>query len=183
MKHALVIGGTGMLSKVTLWFVKEGYHVSVIGRNPKRMEQLISDAKDESLVTPLLVDYRLDDELKNQIKMAIKKNGEIDIVVAWIHSVGKNVLNIISEEISRSNHYWKLFHILGSSSNLEDVRKKINLSVNCLYRQVQLGFIIEGTTSRWLTHEEISKGIIDSIKNDKVTNLIGVLEPWHMRPK
>ncbi len=33
MAHALVIGGTGMLADTTLWLVKNGYDVSVIGRN------------------------------------------------------------------------------------------------------------------------------------------------------
>lgn len=31
MKHALVIGGSGMLAKVSLWLAENGYTVSVIG--------------------------------------------------------------------------------------------------------------------------------------------------------
>jgi hypothetical protein len=183
MKHALVIGGTGMLANVSLWLVNEGYHVSVIGRNSKRMNKLISLSKDESFITPILVDYNHDYELREQLDISIKENGQFDIVIAWIHTIGKNVLkNVISQDFSGSNHPWKLLHVLGSGSNLEDVKMQVTMEANCLYRQVQLGFVIEGETSRWLTDEEISNGVIESIKKDKLVNLVGVLEPARMRP-
>lgn len=34
MKHALVVGGTGMLADVSIWLVNQGYQVSIIARNP-----------------------------------------------------------------------------------------------------------------------------------------------------
>ena len=182
MNHALVIGGTGMLAKVSLWLVNEGYHVSVIGRNTHKMKELIGLSKDEFLITPILVDYRMDEELREQLKLSVKKNGQFDIVVAWVHSIGKNVLNEISQGFSGTDYPWRLFHVLGSQSNLETVKKQVIKDKNCLYSQVQLGFIIEGQTSRWLTNEEISNGVIKSIKEDKLVNLIGVLEPAIMRP-
>ncbi len=36
--------------------------------------------------------------------------------------------------------------------------------------------------SRWLTHEEISKGVIDAINNPKGRYIIGQIEPWGQRP-
>ena len=42
--YALVIGGTGMLTDVSLWLVREGYHISIVARNRERMERLISRA-------------------------------------------------------------------------------------------------------------------------------------------
>jgi hypothetical protein len=180
--HALVIGGTGMLSKVSLWLVKEGYNVSVIGRNSERMNQLINTSAKGASITPLLVDYSYEIELSEQLKMAIKKNGPIDLVVAWIHSVGKNALNVISQEISSYSHTWRLFHVLGSGSNLKEIKNKVNVPNNCFYRQVQLGFIIENGYSRWLTHEEICNGIIESISKDRLVTIVGMLEPWEKRP-
>jgi hypothetical protein len=184
MKHALVIGGTGMLANVSLWLINEGYHVSVIGRNSKRMNKLISLSKDETFITPILVDYNHDYELREQLDISVKKNGQIDIVIAWIHTIGKNVLkNVITEDFSGLNHPWRLLHVLGSDSNLVDVKGHVTMETNCLYRQVQLGFVIEGETSRWLTNEEISNGVIESIKKDKLVNLVGVLEPAIKRPR
>ena len=53
MKHALVIGGTGMLSKVPLWLAANGYHVSVIGRNQEKMHRLLSKDEQPSRITVL----------------------------------------------------------------------------------------------------------------------------------
>lgn len=101
MKHALVVGGTGMLSDVSLWLVNNDYYVSVIARNSSRMNKLISKASLKDKITPLLVDYTNKEELQKQVRNAIQKNGGIDIIVAWIHSVGENALTIIANEVSK----------------------------------------------------------------------------------
>jgi hypothetical protein len=180
--HALVIGGTGMLSKISLWLVNEGYHVSVIGRNPERMNQLINLSKEKSQFTPLLIDYCQDIQLREQLKRTIKKSGPINLVVAWIHSAGKNVLNVVSQELSSDKNSWRLFHVLGSSSDLNEVKNKTKVVPSFLYHQIQLGFIIENGHSRWLTNDEICDGIKDSIVNDKLLKIVGTLEPWEKRP-
>jgi hypothetical protein len=41
---------------------------------------------------------------------------------------------------------------------------------------------MEGDVSRWLTHEEISKGIISAIHQDRKKTIIGTLYPWDKRP-
>ncbi|MFJ7889091.1 hypothetical protein ACIQYL_13470 [Lysinibacillus xylanilyticus] len=53
MKHWLVIGGTGMLKDVSVWLINEGNHVTVIGRQQKKMQNLINEVKNASKLTPL----------------------------------------------------------------------------------------------------------------------------------
>ncbi len=182
MKHALVVGGTGMLSRVSLWLIDNGYQVSIIARNAERMKQLLQKTSSNSHVTPLLVDYRNNDDLIEKINLTIKQNGEIDIVVAWIHSIAENALRIIANEVSKGKNGWELFHILGSSSNLDEIKKKTAAPTSCVYYQVQLGFKSEGTQSRWLTNKEISEGVIEAIKKKKKVLTIGQIEPWENRP-
>ncbi|MBL5768337.1 MULTISPECIES: short-chain dehydrogenase [Heyndrickxia] len=183
MKHALVVGGTGMLSNTSLWLMSKGYQVSVIGRNVNRMEGLISRSIDRSLIIPILVDYSDVALLKRNLRQAIERNGPIELVIAWIHSYAENALEIISKEVSHWNEgTWSLFHVLGSSRNLSEIKSEINVFDSCRYHQVQVGFVIENGHSRWLTNEEISQGVIDSVQNDKLTNIIGTLEPWEKRP-
>ncbi|WP_374718136.1 short-chain dehydrogenase [Neobacillus sp.] len=182
MKHALIVGGTGMLSNVSLWLIENGYHVSIIARNAERMKKLIQLAGSDRTVTPLFVDYRNNDDLKEKINQTMKHNGNIDIVVAWIHSIAENALQIIVNEVSKGNTGWELFHILGSSANLDEIKKKAVVPINCKYYQVQLGFKMEGTRSRWLTNEEISEGVIEAIKKKKKMFMIGQIEPWEKRP-
>ncbi|MEY2301916.1 hypothetical protein ACFWJC_21505 [Bacillus wiedmannii] len=38
--HALVIGGTGMLKRVSMWLCEQGFHVSIIGRDEVKLENV-----------------------------------------------------------------------------------------------------------------------------------------------
>lgn len=182
LKHALVVGGTGMLSEVTLWLISQGYHVSIIARNAERMDKLVKRAGTKHHVTPLLVDYTDGKKLQEKLKNTISKNGEIDLVVAWIHSYATEALSIIIDEVSHQMHQWQLFHILGSRSNVERIRENLAIPNFCTYYQVQLGFIIDNGHSRWLTNEEISSGIIEAIKRKEKVVTIGQVEPREKRP-
>lgn len=162
MNHALVVGGTGMLSNVSLWLVNKGYHISIISRNSEKMIHLIHKSTKKFAITPLLVDYTNEKELKQKLLHTIIQNGEIKLLIAWIHPYAKNALNLILKEIPNKN--LKIFHILNSRSDLKQIKSKLCLSENYLYRQIQLGFIIDNDCSRWLTHEEISNGVIESTK-------------------
>ena len=173
MKHALVVGGTGMLSGVSLWLLKQGYHVSIIARNSERMRDLTEQTDLEDHLTPLLLDYSDYDELQNKVHATISRNGDIDIVVAWIHSTAKNAIKIITKEVSISKSEWKLFHVLGSNADLYKIKREVAVPTGCSYYQVQLGYIIDGTHSRWLTNKEISDGVIEAIKKRNKILIIG----------
>ena len=148
-KHAFIVGGTGMLWDVSLWLAAQGYHISVVARDEKRLQELVDTAKD---VTPISLDYHDFDKFRKEIK----KLENVILVVAWVHSSAKEVLKIIDQEIQ--NNY-KMFHILGTNM------QKVKLSSKCTYKAVFLG----KKGNRWLTNQEISAGIIEAIKNDKET--------------
>jgi NADPH:quinone reductase-like Zn-dependent oxidoreductase len=181
LKHALVIGGTGMLSKVSIWLAANGYHVSVIGRNKEKMQRLLSSAESNSQMTPVLVDYTNNEELAKHLRQIQKLNGNIHLVVVWVHSTGKNVIPCLTKCISDSEP-WKLFHVNGISSNLDNIKKKIDVPENVEYHQIQLGFILENGNSRWLVHDEISNGVIQAIAEGKIKHIIGAIEPWEKHP-
>ncbi|WKA55987.1 short-chain dehydrogenase [Planococcus shixiaomingii] len=179
LNHALVIGGTGMLANVSLWLAEHGYHVSVIGRNPEKMQHLTTQNPEQ--LTPVLVDYSNPKEFIEQIHRIQQQNGPIQLVVAWVHSTGQHVIPCLTELLS-STQPWSLFQVHGSSSNLQEIKAKTALPAHVLYHQIQLGFKIEYGFSRWLTNEEISDGVIETIREGKSELLIGTLEPWEKRP-
>jgi NADPH:quinone reductase-like Zn-dependent oxidoreductase len=181
VKHALVIGGTGMLSKVSIWLAANGYHVSVIGRNQEKMQRLLSSAESYSHMTPVLVDYTNNEELAKQLRQIQKLNGNIDLVVAWVHANGENVIPCLTKCISNAEQ-WKLFHVNGSSAKLDNIKKKMDVPKNVQYHQIQLGFILENGNSRWLLHDEISNGVIQAITEGEIKTIIGTIEPWDKRP-
>jgi len=181
MRHALVIGGTGMLAPVSLWLLDQGYRVSVIGRNPNRLERL-KERSSHTNFTPISVDYRKMVELEKRIAMSIQKNGMFDLIVAWVRTDAEKALETTIQLNAAPGHTWELIHVLGSGRNLFETKKKLPIPDDCVYRQVQLGFKIEGNHSRWLTNEEISSGVIDAILNRNSVNIVGMVEPSEKRP-
>lgn len=179
MKHALVIGGTGMLAKASVWLSENGYHVSVIGRNPEKMQQLLE--QNPAQLTPVLIDYTLTSELARQISAIQQKNGPIELAIAWVHSTGPHAIPSVLRMFP-ANQPVAFFHVNGSNSNLKDIKAKTAPPHHILYHQIQLGYKIENGISRWLTHDEISQGVIEAVRSGKAESVIGTTEPRDKRP-
>lgn len=179
MKHALVIGGTGMLAKASLWLAENGWHVSVIGRNPEKIQRLVE--QDPARITPVLVDYTNKEALEARLLHIQQKNGPVCLVVAWIHSDGPAVIPCLIDSLPRDSE-WRLFHVNGSSANLEEIKAKAVVPPHVHYHQIQLGFKLENGQSRWLTHEEISGGVIEALQEERAVQLVGTLTPREKRP-
>ncbi|MGE7690174.1 short-chain dehydrogenase [Lysinibacillus sp. NPDC097214] len=181
MKNWLVIGGTGMLKDVSLWLIQQGNHVTVIGRQQKKMQNLINEVKNDSKLSPLLVDYTNYNSFKLALIESQHTNGSFDCIIAWIHGSDKRVWESVLEVIPTTKNMI-LYHIKGSSSFIKNDRTKSYLPSNIVYREVKLGFVIEkNNSSRWLTNNEIAQGIIDAIKQEIPEKHVGVFEPWNMR--
>lgn len=181
MKHALVVGGTGMLAEVCLWLVKQDYHVSVIGRNTEKVKRLI-EKTENGKITPLLVDYKDVNLLGGLLKKTIHDNGAFTLVVAWVHTGGELGLAKMVETVAETSEAWRLYHILGSRAKLDQIRKAIKIPSSCSYHQVQLGFKVEKGQGRWLTNQEIAAGVIEALEHELPVSYVGVLEPEEMRP-
>jgi len=182
MKNWLVIGGTGMLKDVSLWLIQQGNYVTVIGRQQKKMQNLIDEVKNDSKLSPILVDYTNYNHFKLALTESQQKNGTFDCIIAWIHGSDKRVWESLLEAIPTTKNII-LYHIKGSSSFIKNDGIKSYLLPNIVYREVQLGFVIEkNNSSRWLTNSEIAQGIIDAIKQGISEKHVGVFEPWNLRP-
>lgn len=179
--HALVIGGTGMLKRVSVWLCEQGFHVSIIGRDEGRLENVKRASITPENITCLPLDYYNDDDLKLSMKSTIDRNGPITLVVAWIHSSAKHALSLICKELEFSSEPYSLFHILGSKASRMTMQK-IGGAL-CSYYRIILGFILEDTYARWLTHEEIADGVIKGIESKCTEWIVGRVEPWESRPK
>lgn len=178
LQHALVIGGTGMLAKATLWLSRNGYHVAVIGRSEQKMQPLLD--QNPGQLTPVFVDYTNTKEFAAELVRLQHQYGPFQLIVAWIHASGDEVIPCLTGLIPASTPC-KLVHIIGSSSNLNHVSNH-DIPSHISYHQVQLGFKTEKGMSRWLTHEEISTGVINALQGNKSYQVIGTISPWEERP-
>ncbi|QHS24101.1 short-chain dehydrogenase [Virgibacillus sp. MSP4-1] len=180
--HALVIGGTGMLSEVTVWLNKKGYFVSVIGRRNERYHQLMEKVESPENISSILVDYHKTEELRQSLIEAIENRGSFDRVVAWVHSSAPDVIPALLklQEQYHKKQEFELFHVKSSTGYFK--QETPELPANCTYYEIFLGFKQYSGHSRWLTHEEISEGVKDSIHHGRPQTIVGQIEPWEQRP-
>ncbi|MFC9538739.1 hypothetical protein ACFTQ7_02515 [Lysinibacillus sp. NPDC056959] len=124
MKNWLVIGGTGMLKDVSLWLIQQGNYVTVIGRQQKKMQNLIDEVKNDSKLSPILVDYTKYNHFKLALTESQQKNGTFDCMIAWIHGFDKRVWESLLEAIPTTKNII-LYHIKGSSSFIKMTVSKV----------------------------------------------------------
>ncbi|WP_404282840.1 short-chain dehydrogenase [Exiguobacterium aurantiacum] len=168
MKHALVIGGSGMLAGTVLWLAEVGYHVSIIGRDAEKMSRLTEQTP--ARLSAVLVDYRDNLRLKEALRSSIADHGDFDLVVAWIHSDAADALTCVLSALRGGTD---VFHVLGSRANSSGVRNGLTITEDVRYHQVQLGFQVVTGQRRWLTHKEIAGGVIEAIQEKKPHYVVG----------
>lgn len=164
-----------------MWLCEQEFHVSIIGRDEVKLENVKRESITSENITCLPLDYHNDDDVKLAIKSTIERNGPITLVVAWIHSSAKGTLSLICRELDLTSETYNIFHILGSNAS-RTPPQKIG-GTRCSYHRIILGFILDDTYGRWLTHEEISDGVIKGIENKCDEWIVGRVEPWESRPK
>lgn len=183
MSHILIVGGTGMLKEVCLYFAKHSFSVSVIAGNQSGLNKVIESKGEHGFINPIKVDYTDYKPLEEKIKSAIDNYGKIETAVCWIHSTAPEAPFIVADVLNIQNIKCKYFHILGSANvepHGQNIKFEMSISKyeNIIYRKIILGFIVEEETSRWLTDAEISNGVIDAVNNDRDTFIVGTVEPW-----
>lgn len=186
--HALVVGGTGMLRDVAIFLAQSGYHVSVIARKAERLNALAEEAKStKGKIHPVSVDYRRNDCFMKEVERAKSLYGPIRLAVVWIHATAPESPYDLASHLNHTELSCDYYHVLGSStanpSKQDESRiKRFRRYAHIYYHEVILGFILENNGSRWLTNREISQGVIEAIQAKAECTVVGVVEPWSMRP-
>ncbi|MBH0229177.1 SDR family NAD(P)-dependent oxidoreductase [Halobacillus sp. KCTC 3957] len=178
-EHVLVIGGTGMLSGVCRRLAEEGATVSVIGRSREKHKQLTDLLEKSESINPLIVDYQDYLKVEEEVKRALDRIGPVSKVISW--TPYNQVLEFILKLVSEDQGSYDLYQVLGSRRYFE--KNTLVVPSNCNHHSIYLGFIIEEEKSRWLTHEEISNGVIEGIKTRAQEYIAGTLEPYEKRPQ
>lgn len=173
-QHTLVVGGTGMLSGLCEALAGDGGRLSLLSRHASRV--LSAGGFDCDYYDPASFSAALD--------AAVVRSGPISLAVAWFHTLKIEAPRRLAERIEG-----RLFQVLGSAvadpshpDRLNTARKVIGGLPACELRQVVLGFKVEAPGSRWLTHDEISDGVLDAVRSDHLLTVIGQTEPWSAKP-
>jgi GrpB-like predicted nucleotidyltransferase (UPF0157 family) len=187
-RHAVVVGGTGMLRGATLGLVVRGYDVSVVARNPRRLDDLRAAASGKGgVLRPVCVDYRDADALAFGIDDAARELGPPSLAVAWAHSSAPDAPNVVARALDATGRPAEFFHLLGSAAGdptkpEEDRGDRFAAFRRLSYHQIVLGFVVEAAGSRWLTDDEIAEGVLRAVDEHAPRRVVGVVEPWSSRP-
>lgn len=181
--HILVVGGSGMLKEACLTLAQNGHIVSVIGRSMNKLEELKHIEPSIHIFNLISLDYTDSELLKSKLAQTIKEWGPIECAICWIHSTAPQAPYIVAEHLKKDSPF---FHLFGSA--FADPSKDPQAVIQSFsiypiqYHPIVLGFILEENTSRWLTHKEISQGVLKAFNAPQAINIIGTVNPWSARP-
>lgn len=172
-RHALVVGGSGMLGGVCLWLAAEGWQVTVLARGLDRIRALAARASAEGsrgAIGAALADYTDDSGLAAAVEGAVRRHGAPGLVVAWIHSTAPRALGIVARVVREAagdgGSGVRLFEVVGSAG-ADPGRLPIDAAeagaAGLVHRRVVLGWARTDTGGRWLTDAEIAAGVIAAI--------------------
>jgi len=179
MKHVLVVGGTGMLRAATLGLAIRADYVSVLARGETRLADLAEAAAHlPGAVMPWVADYRNDPSLATTVTSAQEAFGPVDAVVAWINSDAENAPVLVARLIGANGRTFRWFDVAGSgdpdSAERADARRdELGAVTKLLYHRIVLGRMRDGNGFRWLTHDEVSRGVLDAIDAARPEALVG----------
>jgi NAD(P)-dependent dehydrogenase (short-subunit alcohol dehydrogenase family) len=177
-RHALVVGGTGMLREVVLSLAKAG-PVSVVARGERRLASL---AEASRRIVPVRADYGRPAEWEAALREAARARGRFTLAVAWVHSSAPGAAETAAGFVTGP-----FFHVLGSAAadpSRPDPGRRARFAAvpGISYHEVVLGFVREGSRSRWLTDGEIARGVLEAVAARAPRRIVGVVEPWSAKP-
>jgi len=168
-RHSLVVGGSGMLAGLCRRLARDGWQVSIVGRDRSKLTRATAGSPR---VHPISVDYEQLGPFTAALRSAAAERGPIVLAVCWIRSSAPQSLRATADALTPSAQF---FHVMGgqrsdaSVAAIAELERRDGLE----YRQVWLGVAIEHGRERWLTNDEISDGVYTAIATDSKRHLVG----------
>jgi hypothetical protein len=177
-----------MLRSASLSLARRSGALTSIARTQRSL-----DALEESIAQlacrslGIALDYRHTAELQSGVRGAIRDLGPVDLVVAWVHDEAGPVPGALVDVALESGEPVQLVQVVGSGAagpegSLDGLAKRFEALPQLHYQLVVLGFQRDTAGSRWLTHQEISHGVMAAIDDEHSRYIVGQIEPWALRP-
>jgi hypothetical protein len=185
--HSVVIGGTGMLARASITIARGSKLFTAVARTVASLEALASaigeTPRQRRFYLPL--DWNQPDRFVGEISRHLHQFEPPSLVVAWLHD--SKLGPRIASAVSKYGSHCDFFHVLGSSaaSPLNDtvaLRRQVHLGKDLNYHKVVLGFKRTERSSRWLTDEEISNGVLNAVSARRPLYTVGTTTPWNALP-
>ncbi len=173
-----------MLRAATVGVSGRGYVVSALSRRERRLERVVAEAPGE--VDTYSLDYREADALTEAIDTATAARGAVTMVLAWIHGSATEAPLAIARQVAKGRTI-RYLHVRGSaaadpSNKGAGPRAAFEGLPGICYEEIILGFVRGRSRARWLTHSEISAGVLGVVDAPALRTIVGVVSPWDARP-
>ncbi|GAB1512458.1 NAD-dependent epimerase/dehydratase family protein [Actinophytocola sp. KF-1] len=153
-RRALVLGGTGMLAGVAAALLDDGWHVVLPSRRRPAMPTTNGHA-----ASWVKADWTEPAELVATVSEAL--DGPADLLVAWVHrEVRVSVLRAVAPLLAAGA---PVVEVHGSASANPLGGCPDPVLPDHPTQQVVLGYVRHAGRTRWLTHDEVSAGVLDAV--------------------
>jgi len=184
--HVVVVGGTGMLSGLSIRLSQDRWRVSVLARHATDFAR--RQAHDRILGFDC--DYGSADALDRALACVSARANSVRLAVAWIHSTAPAAARRVAEQFAGTGSPFRFLHVLGSAvadpaqpDRLAAWRERVTRGLSHIdYAQAVLGFVAENGRSRWLTDAEICAGVYEAARSARALSIVGTVTPWSARP-
>jgi hypothetical protein len=180
--HTLVIGGTGMLREATIALARRSRLLTAVSHSRNALRDLGQALSGVPCERRLL---SLDWEQSAEFVLALQRHvaaGPPTLVVAWLHD--PDLGPALAAALAHHSLQCHFFQVLGSDA-ADPARAGETPPANhgrLEYHRVVLGFHKTERESRWLTHAEISAGVLEAIALGLPSHVVGAVTPWSDRP-
>jgi uncharacterized protein YbjT (DUF2867 family) len=167
--HALVVGGSGMLARLCRRLAREGWLVSVVGRDPNKLARLAAGCE---LIRPISVDYEDLELFSAHLADAQRRLGSISLAVLWVRSWAPGSLLAAGAAVAAGG---RVVRVVGSSASRasDEAAETLRRRLGGAYQEVRLGAVGTVAGQRWLTDAEISEGVHSAIQSGAAETLVG----------
>lgn len=156
-RRALVLGGTGMLSGVAAALLDDGWHVVLPSRRRPASPATNGSGRRARWVK---ADWTSPAALVDVSRDALGEPA--DLLVAWVHrEVRASVLRSVSPLLAPGA---PVVEVHGSASANPVGGCPDPILDGHPTQQVVLGYVRHAGRTRWLTHQEISAGVLDAVR-------------------
>lgn len=174
----LLIGGTGMLRPAVHQLVDRGRRVVVASRRPDRAAP---PAAGRGEFVPVVAAWQKPEALSDSIVSATGGH-PVTHVVVWVHSPYRTaVMGELEHTVASDAIVVQVWGSAGEDPRNVLATERVTLPGRRM-RHVILGYAIEAKVSRWLTHTEISDGVLRALDRPEALQIIGQIDPWDHRP-
>lgn len=186
MQPVLVVGGTGMLAGVVRELVRVGHPVAVVARRRQSILGVGESCAAPGLVDPVVADYAEPDDLRVKLRRLSEERGQFGLAVRWVHPPHRDSVHSVLAEVLPAHA--AVLDVLGSGaadparSAESEEPPEVLRSLSLRYGRVVLGFADGPAGTRWLTHDEISAGVLTAVRDFRETSVVGRVRPWSDRP-